>query len=439
MRRKLGRMEMAEAITNEVYAFNAAVILHIGGRPAEDTLRKALEYLQQRHPLLGVHIEEKKKYYLFESKGTPAIPLAVVKRRDGNHWRQALEDELNGKFDLFTGPLARVVYLAGSGEKKESDIIITFQHSVVDAVSGTNLAHELLSFCRRVDTNDANELREGLDERDILEPLPPVEAFFPAPFQGLRRKWNVFWFMLRQMGDEIRFQFRSRGKRKPPIHAAGNCRILPMMLSKELTTSLSRYSRKRRVTLNNLLTAALLMAVQKHLYGGSALPLRHVNTADLRPYLIPPMDASYLGTYFAMMRYTVGMKENPGIWELTRKLNDLTHDSLKRGDKFCANLLSYRMMRMLFRFKKFRMCATALSFTGSFRLEKQYGKIEVRDIHAFPSNFVLGPEYSAVVRVYDGQIYWDILYLDSDMDQTQAGVIADEIRTLLESAVEEVS
>jgi len=425
---------MAEAITNEFFAFNVVGILHIINGPPEETLKTVLEYLRLRHPLLGVHIEKHKGRFAFVSEGTPGIPLTVVERRDGDHWLEVAEDELNRKFDMFTGPLVRVTYLKDSDGKTESEIIVTIQHSVADAVSGANLLHEILVLCETVESRGSLDALEGFDP---FSPLPPVEAFFPPAYKGFRRKWKIFSFMLRQMGDEFLFQMRSMGKRKPPIHPAGRCKILPVKLSKELTGALSRSSRKRRVTLNNLLTAALSMVVHKHLYGGRALPLRYISTADLRPYLVPPLDGRYFGSYFSMLRITVGMKENMGIWELTRRLNDLTYASLKRGDKYCANLLSYRMMRMLFRFKAFRMCAGALSFTGPVMMRKRYGKIEVRDLHAFPSNFVLGPEYSAAVRMFDDQIYWDILYLDSDMDREQAEVMAGEIRTILESVAEE--
>ena len=140
-----------------------------------------------------------------------------------------------------------------------------------------------------------------------------------------------------------------------------------------------------------------------------------------------------------MMLFTVRMKENPGVWGLAREISDIIYSSLKRGDKFCANLLSYQMMQAVFRFKSFRMAATAMSFTGPVMLEKNYGKIGIQDIHAFVSNFVVGPEYTALVNLFDNHIYWDILYLDSDMDHEQAVVIADEIRTILDSAVKEES
>jgi hypothetical protein len=46
----------------------------------------------------------------------------------------------------------------------------------------------------------------------------------------------------------------------------------------------------------------------------------------------------------------------------------------------------------------------------------------------------LGPEYSALVRLFRGELWWDILYLDSDMDAAGAQTIAGEMQTILERA-----
>lgn len=423
-------MEMAEAISNEAYAFNAVIILRISNGPSEETLRTLLPVLQQRQPLLGVHIQKKKNWFYYVSEDTPGIPLKVLERQNNQHWQQVTEEELNTRFDIFTGPLVRFSYLTAPGNK-ESEIIITFQHSIMDAVSGGNLLHEVLSFCQEI------ESRGSVEGLKILEPLPPADAIFPASFKGFRRKWKLFLFFLRQMGDEFRYRRRIRGKRVPPIHPEGKNKILPVKLSKELTNTLIKGSRQKRVTLNNLVTAAFLMAVHKHLYNSEEMPLRHINTADLRPYLEPPLEAQYFGSYFAMMRFTVGMKKNPRVWELAQEFGNISYFSLKRGDKFCTHQFSYQMMRMLFRLKSFRMGSTAMSFTGPVMLEKKYGKIEVQGIHGFASNFVLGPEYSSLVRLFDDHIYWDFLYLDSDMDHEKAAVIVDEILKILESAVKE--
>lgn len=431
MRRELGNFERAQVITNEHYPFNAVIVLSISSGPSEETLKEVLKQLRHRHPLLGVHVHKEKGRYFFVPEGTPGIPLKVVERQNSEHWQQVAEEELNHEIDIFKGPPVRLTYLTGSDNRKEREIVITFQHVVIDSTSMANFLHELLTLCEKIETHG---LLEGFNP---LESLPPAEAFFPPSFQGFRRKWHNFVFILRQIGDEFVYRLRTRGRRKAPINAAGRGKILTMTFDKKTSEALNKRSRKRRITINNLFNAAMLIAAQKHLYHGEKLPLRHFNFAVLRPYLTPPLDAQYLGSYFSMMRFTIGMKENAKIWELARRINDITYFSFKRGDKYCANLLSPQMMQAILRFKSFRMASTAMSYTGPLILEEHYGKIEVRDIHAFVSNFVLGPEYTAQVRWFKGCFYWDILYLDSDMNHEQAEVIANEIRTILESAARE--
>ena len=436
MKRRLGKMEMAEAMTNEHFPFNAVIILRLSSSPAEETLRILLQYVQRRHPLLGVHVLKEKKRYWFVSDGTPPIPLKILKRQNNHHWQQVTEEELNCKFDMLTGPLIRFSYLKGISAEEKSEIVITIQHSIMDAVSTVNFLNEILSVCQEIETHGSLGNLDGLESLPLL---PPADVFFPPSFKGVRRKWNVFRFILRQVGDEFLYRLRTAGKRKPPITLAGRCKILSLQLSRELTDSLIKRSRQKRLALNIVLTAAFMMAAHKHLYQGRPIPLRHINTADLRPYLIPPLDPQYFGSYFAMVRITLGMKENPALWDAAQALNKTIYSFLKKGDKFCAHLLSYPMMSALFKFKSFRMASTAMSFTGPLLLERKYGKLGVRDLHAFVSNFGLGPEYTAMVRLFDNRVYWDILYLDSDMDHEQAVVIADEIRTILESAVGEES
>jgi NRPS condensation-like uncharacterized protein len=433
MKRELGYFESAQALTNEHFPFNAVIVLHITNAPDEETLKEALTYVQARHPLLRVHIRNEKKRYFFESEGTPEIPLKVVKRESDDHWQQVVEEELNSFTDFRRGPPARLTCLDVSGSNKKCELIVSFHHAIADAPSALSLLHEILSLCKTIDS------REAVDEAKAapMELRSSAEAFFPPGFKGARRVWRNFRFILRQMGDEFLFRLRSRGCRKAPIHGSSRCKILPMKISRETSTALWKRSVKKKITLNNLFNAAMLIAVQKHLYDGKACPMRHFNFADLRPYLSPPQENRYLGSYFSMMRFTVNMKENPDVWELAREIGDITYGAFKRGDKYCSNLLSRAMMKAIIRFKAFRMGTAAMSYAGPLTVKKHYGKTDVHDLHAFVSNFYLGPEYTAQVRGFDKHFYWDIVYLDTDMDTVQAAVIADEIRSILDSAAKE--
>jgi hypothetical protein len=209
-----------------------------------------------------------------------------------------------------------------------------------------------------------------------------------------------------------------------------------MTLSEATTSALNKQCRKKRVTINSLLNAASMIAVQKHLYDGKGMPLKNFNFADLRPYLQPPLDPEYLGSYFSMISFSADIKEKPDLWETAQQINEITYRLLKSGDKFCYYLLSPLMMKALIKSKSFRMSHVAMSYTGHLQLHKIYGGIEVSEVHAFVSNFGLGPEYTAQVRLFDKKMTWDILYLDTDMDVSSAQIIADDIRNYLEQAAE---
>ena len=96
--------------------------------------------------------------------------------------------------------------------------------------------------------------------------------------------------------------------------------------------------------------------------------------------------------------------------------------------------MSPRMMKMIMDLKSLRMGTTALSYTGRIDLPPSYGSFAVTGLDAFTTNFTLGPEYSALVHLFRGELACDILYMDSDMDLATARPIAQEMQSMLEAA-----
>ena len=88
-------------------------------------------------------------------------------------------------------------------------------------------------------------------------------------------------------------------------------------------------------------------------------------------------------------------------------------------------------MRTLFSQTSHRMSTTAVSYTGATGLGSASGSGLVDEIHAFVSNFPIGPEYTAQARIFGGRLWLDILYLSSDMDRAEAQRIGDDICELL--------
>jgi hypothetical protein len=428
MRRKLGTFERAQVLTGDFAPFNVVAVLRVTGGPRPEVLRQACAALQRRQPLLGVHLVRQGDGFWFDSEGTPAIPVHVVERTGDTQWMAVAEEELNRGLDTTGGPLLRCSYLFAP--QAPSEIVLTFHHVIVDAVSGVRMMHELLSLC---DPTREPPTAEG---GEVLEPLPVPESLFPPGFRGWRGRWRVALFLLRQLADEARFRWGGRGKRKAPIHAAARSRILPLQLSEEETTALARRARKEKVTLNSVVSAAILLAARELLYDGQSLPLRTFTFASLRPYIRPPISEEKLGSCFAIMRFTFRVGDQ-GFWELARQINEHVRTAGRRGDKLTFFLTTEMMMRAILRLRSMRMGTTAISYLGAPRLERAYGPLELYGLHTFVSNLALGPEYTALVRLFEGKLWWDILYLDADMGHARAVEMAEEIRATLHRAAHE--
>lgn len=426
MKRKLGVFETAQTLSGEYFPFNAVGILHSINSPKPEFVQRSVLRMQERHPLLKMRITKEKGRYVFVSEGAPEIPLDIIRREGPDHWRSVCEEELNRAFDIEKGPLIRCRYLYSDSQLKEAEIVITCHHSMIDATSVMRIFHELLSLC------DASQKDEHPHQN--YAPLPllfPEESYFPPAFKGLSGKSRILRFMLGQIGDEIQYRRLTRNKRKPPVHASARCRILTAELPPGPTDELIRQSRKKRVSLNSCLSAAMMLSVAKHLYENQDLPMRHFTFADLRPYLKPPVSEVNLGSYYSMMRLTVPLNRNQNFWDLAQHINRQVYRVSKKGEKFIQPLLSAKMMRMFIRLQKMRMGTTALSYPGVVKIEPAYGETQVKVIHGFVSNFPIGPEYTATARIFDHRLYLDCLYLDSDLDRGKARMIADEILAIL--------
>lgn len=421
MERTLGIFETAETLTNAYAPFNVVGVVKLETGIDPEGLRTALDAAQRRHPLLRARIRESSGVFHYAFDGIPPIPLEIIDRAGDGHWRQITEIELNRAFDVETGPLMRCALVVHGSETTAAELIVTFLHTIIDGTSAINLVREIL------EDWDSTGTGRSPKERESLELLAPVEECFPSEYRGFSGRARVARFMARQVADEIGYRLRARGTRRMKVHESGRCRHLSRELDGDDLSALVRATRRRRVTLNSALNAAMLLVVQNQLYGGAAVPLRNFNFAIMRPYLRPPIDDHHLGSFHVMLRSTVNIERSQDFWRLASSINSQFVANSRRGDKFLSLLTVAGVMRLILGQKKMRMGATALAYTGPLKLPRRIGAVRIRGVNAMVSNLVLGPEYTAHARIFGGRLCWDHVYLDCDMDESTAAGLTDRI------------
>jgi hypothetical protein len=322
----------------------------------------------------------------------------------------------------------RCTYLYNESQQR-AEIILAISHSIADAASVSHLLHEFLTICASVADGKPVSASE-------LPPAPPLESRFPSAFLGWRLSLRIVRYALTQIADEVSYRMKTIGKRTPPLHKrASHGHILPVQFPSDLVEPFAQRARMEGVTLNSGLNAALLLAVNRHLYKGAKLPMRTFSFADLRSYVDPPLHAENLGLYISMIRYTVQMDDSSGFWSLARDLHKKIYKSLKSGDKFVAATTVESLMKLVTGFKAYRMGSTALNYSGVIPVQTDYGKIKVNAVHGFVSPYAFGPEMASQAQIFNDTLFWDFAYLEEDMDQKKAEMIVEEARRIMESVI----
>lgn len=426
MKRELGIFERGQFVADRYAPFHIVGVLRLDGAALPHVLRKSLIELQKRHPFLSVRIMHENGKYYFATLIDPALPLRITPRWNDDHWIQVTESELSTRIDSSAGPLFRCTYLYNENQQ-QAEIIFSLSHSIADAASASHLMHELMVICASFSDGTPVSVSE-------LSPAPPLESQFPPAFKGWRLTLRIMRYALAQTADEVFYRLRTMNKRTPPFHKqASHGHILPVQFPSDLVEPFAQQARKEGVTLNSALNAALLLAVNRHLYAGEKLPMRTFSFADLRPHVQPPLHAENLGCFISMMRYTVDVDGD--FWSLARDLHKKIYASLKGGDKFVASAMSESLLKMLVRFDSMRLCASALNYNGVGSVQAQYGNMKVFAVHGFVSAHAFGPEMASQAQLFNDQLFWDFAYLEEDMDEEKAKAIVEEVKGIMQSLV----
>ena len=323
--RKLGFGEKIFWIFDRTSCLNFTVTASIRGALTEEVLRTALREIRSRHPILKMRVEHAYRGSLkYISDGASEIPLNIL-NRPAEGLPAELQRELRSKFDLVSGPLSRCTLI--QHEKDYASLLLTFHHSLGDAMSGVYVIRDLISA--------ATKSLQGEDPSLPRLPLKKaMEDYFPKWVFGIRGDLLLIKVLSHLMSLAIR-----RGLPKMPEpddktpYSKRLAEACVHILDEDRVRKIISRSRRENTSVHGALGAAYVMSIARDRNSEKPIPVLIASDIDMRRFLAPDI-ADDFGFYISAIAsiHQAGIKSD--FWEVAREVRDVIDNGLESGEAF---------------------------------------------------------------------------------------------------------
>lgn len=372
----------------------------------EEMLRRSLLILQEKRPFLKAKIVKNK--FLINKKH--ASNLYIHKTENCSLFK-TIETLLSTSFDenhLYKFHLIQTV--------EGSHIVATFNHVIIDGVSGLNLIIDLLSILENLYYgNSANSIKK----QSLSDPVDPY-------FEHGNSK-NIFNIAANEV-------------------VAKKTTIEHYQFSEEKTALFIDFSKKNKISVHNLICAiscTLLGSLVKSLDPREKTILC-LNPINMRPYLPIKIDNTQMGYYLSRIDTIYRISENYNVIAIAKDLQNQLKNGINEQQYndifYAANDISrnctdlYKISDNILQKKP----CVLISNMGAFNIDYSFNHFKIDDLHygATIHNIIENPlSFGAMFVTTNGKMSINFSYLNSPVTNI---FIKDTIKKIILS-IEECS
>lgn len=295
-RRQLDIVEKRGNTAGPTYAVSYA------GEIEESHLAYAFDLLRLKYPVLRAHIDPDTDSLYLPSRSD--IGGLIVKRLHEDCWRrEAVADWETNR------TLAQLVLFRG---KNRGIVALRMNHAIADATAELHIFHDLWHLYNEVSA----EHTIGITEQELL-PQSPTEI--------LTERWPNFTEDFRTM-DQARLETRH------PTANTSDILEREINLSLSDTARITKGTRDHQITVNSLLSAAIMLTVQSE-YGEIGIPTLRMNTViNLRNHVSPRVSPTETTNLLAS--YSDLFRNSPAedVLQLSRKVGEKIAKAIKENN-----------------------------------------------------------------------------------------------------------
>ncbi|TGM53390.1 phthiocerol/phthiodiolone dimycocerosyl transferase family protein [Leptospira adleri] len=302
--RLLDKAESAFWLLDRISSMNFAVIAEGEGDLNPDTIRKALDFVQTKHPLANVKVKLEKEFRLsFQTATENKIHLKVFKLENPD-WKKKIAEEVMIPFLEGESPLIRAIFFRS--ESGNWIFVVVFHHSIADGRSGFSFLAEILRECS-----------SNLDNYNIFNYQKIPNSVLSLLKTGNE---NPEKFKKPNLSEEIRVKtaslpaFSKKNQDSNPV-------VTRFQLAKEELQNLLRLCRNNETTLHGIIGAAQLVSLYSLFETTDPILLNLSNPADLKKDLTEKVPAETLGLYITLLTLGVVVREKSDLWEIAKEIS----------------------------------------------------------------------------------------------------------------------
>jgi NRPS condensation-like uncharacterized protein len=424
--RRLGLVENLFATLHSMGAMLYVNIASIEGVISLDVLRSALDLLQQRHPLLQVHLQESDEGFVFCSDGTSIIPLRTIDRQHEQQWIEIAEDELLQKFSGELEPLCRMTLLQESEKNGRNELIVTFHHAIADGIAALHFVNELLSYYQ--------QLAEGL-------PISPMESLPLLPSLDQLLKQCLSDLDITKLTQLTPSQTSPSPtlliEQTAPV-SDRRTHLIPREFDRALTSQIKSRCRAEQTTVHGALCAAMILACVRQLSLKEQVLVSCGSNVNLRAFCFPALEPHHLGCFVSNITTTHHAKSNTHFWELAREcqynIHQLITHKVPHFQVSNAELLNKYQVSFLAQLADRNMgrnTTTHVSNLGQFDFPKSYGSIRLTSFHFATGQTLVGTCFWLGAVTVHQKLFCTFTYTEPLISMKTAETLADSMITVL--------
>ncbi|WP_051854694.1 FAD-dependent monooxygenase [Streptomyces sp. NRRL B-1347] len=439
VRRELSPLERWYWIADQASPLSGVVRARVHGTLPVALLRRALDALQARHPLLRAAISSDGGTGAFRPVDDRPIPLRHVTlspQDSDDHWEHEVNEyEFEHGIDWREGPLLRATVISrpgGEPRKDTHDLLLTASHCIADGMTGLSLLRQWIEL--------AGHLSTGAEPPATSYPaLPAAEDLLPRRHRGGRGAAGLGALMLRDQQTARRLSpQRVTPQRNVPFERR-RTRMVHRTLTAEQVDGLLAACKRHGATVHGALAAAMVTAVAQD--AGITAPAHFAigSPVDFRDRLHPAPSYDDAGSYAATLPSYVPYQPGTALWPMARFISeDLARRTRREEHLSMVNLLRWAGPKSPARAEGFmefmdtkgplNLC---LSNLGRYDFPERVGPWRISDAQLVAGISVTGA-LIATANTSHGQLAWNFSHIDGVVTPARARTVADaSVRAVL--------